>query len=108
MAATYSPPSGVRAAAARGLALREKHKRGGTAVGLGRGKQLSSGQAIDLATVKKMYSYFERHKVDSQGKDWNNATNPSAGKIAWLLWGGEPGWNWVTSIRSKAVESGEW
>lgn len=105
---TYSPPSSVRAAAARGLALREKHKRGGTAVGLGRGKQLAAGELIDLTTVKKMYSYLARHAVDKQGKDWDSATNPSAGKIAWLLWGGDPAKAWVEGIRSRTMRSGEW
>jgi hypothetical protein len=105
MAETFLPPSAVRAAAARGLALRAKHNRGGTAVGLGRGRQLVAGKSVDLKTIKEMYAYFERHAVDKQGKDWNNAANPSAGKIAWLLWGGEPGWTWATGIRNRAMRS---
>ena len=35
--------------------------------------------------------------VDKQGKShkWANEADPSAGYIAWLLWGGDEGKTWV-------------
>lgn len=42
-----------------------------------------------------MASYFARHAVDKNGKDFDNAENPSAGFIAWQLWGGDAGRDWA-------------
>ena len=44
-----------------------------------------------------MHSYFARHAVDKQGKthDWGSSTDPSAGYIAWLLWGGDAAQKWA-------------
>ena len=38
-----------------------------------------------------------RHDVDKQGKshEWGSDTDPSAGYIAWLLWGGDEGKAWA-------------
>ena len=55
-----------------------------------------------------MYSFFARHAVDKQGKDWDNATAPSNGKIAWLLWGSDPGQAWASSIRDRAIAAKLW
>lgn len=97
----FSPPPAVRKAAALGLQLREKFNRGGTEVGVARARDLSNGKSIPKETIGRMYSYFSRHEVDKQGKDWANRSNPSAGYIAWLLWGGDAGKSWVNGIWKK-------
>jgi hypothetical protein len=101
----YSPPEGARSAARRAIKLKEqgKAKGAGTSVGWTRAGQLARGETLSLSTVKRMYSYFSRHEVDKQGKDWNNAESPSNGKIMWLAWGGDAGYSWSRSIveRSK-------
>ncbi len=40
-----------------------------------------------------MSAYFARHDVDKAAvsHEWGDESDPSAGYIAWLLWGGEPG-----------------
>jgi hypothetical protein len=48
-----------------------------------------------------MYSYFSRHEVDKKGKDWDNAENPSNGKIMWLAWGGDAGFSWSRKITQR-------
>jgi hypothetical protein len=48
-----------------------------------------------------MYSYFSRHEVDKKGKDWDNAENPSNGKIMWLAWGGDAGFSWSRKIVNR-------
>jgi len=58
----------------------------------------SRGETLSLSTVKRMYSYFSRHEVDKKGKDWDNAENPSNGKIMWLAWGGDAGFSWSRKI----------
>jgi len=109
MAEGFSPPQQVRANAARSLELRRKHNRGMTAVGVARARDLSNGKNISADTIKRMHSYFARHEVDKKGKDWANQSNPSAGYIAWLGWGGDAGRSWVNGIIKKldAKESQE-
>ena len=94
--------------ARRGLELRRKFGRGGTAVGVARARDLANRKELSPETVARMYSFFSRHEVDKKGKDWNNAERPSNGKIAWLLWGGDSGyawsrskWNSIKRIRSQ-------
>ena len=96
------PPAAVAKEAQRGLALREQHKRGGTEIGVWRAENLVKRTPLDLSELKRIRSYFARHEVDKRGRDWNNEERPSAGRIAWLLWGGEPGRAWVEQELKKA------
>ena len=88
------PTESMASNAKRGLELRAKFGRGGTAVGVARARDLSNRTNLSPETVARMYSFFSRHEVDKQGKDWDNAERPSNGKIAWLLWGGDSGYAW--------------
>lgn len=111
----YKPTSGMQSAARRAIKLKEdgKAKGAGTAVGWTRAGQLSRGETLSLDTVKRMYSFFSRHEVDKKGKDWDNAENPSNGKIMWLAWGGDAGFSWSRKIvqreknMKKSVDSNE-
>jgi hypothetical protein len=89
--------------AKRGLELRREFGRGGTAVGVARARDLMNRSKLSPSTVLRMYSFFSRHEVDKQGKDWNNSERPSNGKIAWLLWGGDSGYAWATSKRNAIM-----
>jgi hypothetical protein len=99
----YKPTSGMQSAARRAIKLKEqgKAKGAGTMVGWTRAGQLARGEALSLSTVKRMYSYFSRHEVDKKGKDWDNAENPSNGKIMWLAWGGDAGFSWSRKIVNR-------
>jgi hypothetical protein len=99
----YKPTSGMQSAARRAIKLKEqgKAKGAGTTVGWTRAGQLSRGETLSLSTVKRMYSYFSRHEVDKQGKDWDNAESPSNGKIMWLAWGGDAGFSWSKKIVNR-------
>lgn len=97
----YKPTAGMQSAARRAIKLKEqgKAKGAGTAVGWTRAGQLARGETLSLSTVKRMYSFFSRHEQSSKGgKDWNNAENPSNGKIMWLAWGGDAGFSWSRKI----------
>lgn len=109
MDTNFSPPEQVRKNAARSLELRKKYGRGMTAVGVARARDLSNGKNIPADTIRRMHSFFARHEVDKKGKDWANQSNPSAGYIAWLGWGGDAGRSWVNGIIRKldAKESEE-
>lgn len=97
----FKPPKSVQDAAKRGLALREEHGRGGTQVGVARARDLSNGKDISPETIKRMVSYFARHEVDKKGKGWARGADgyPSAGRIAWELWGGDAGRAWANKVK---------
>ena len=99
----YKPTSGMQSAARRAIKLKEqgKAKGAGTMVGWTRAGQLARGETLSLSTVKRMYSFFSRHEVDKKGKDWDNAENPSNGKIMWLAWGGDAGFSWSRKIVNR-------
>jgi hypothetical protein len=99
----YKPTAGMQSAARRAIKLKEqgKAKGAGTAVGWTRAGQLARGETLSLSTVKRMYSFFSRHEVDKKSKDWNNAENPSNGKIMWLAWGGDAGFSWSRKIVNR-------
>jgi len=97
---TYTPNSGMKAAARRALKWKEEGKAtgAGTPVGWGRATDIVAGRAMSLSTVKRMYSFFSRHEVDKKGKDFNNTSNPSNGRIMWDAWGGNAGFAWSRAI----------
>ncbi len=99
-----TPPAAAAKAAEQGLKLREEHKRGGTRIGVARAHQLVKRAPLYEDVVKRMASYFARHAVDKNGKDFNNPDNPSAGFIAWQLWGGDAGRDWAEKKKAELAE----
>ena len=96
-----TPPAAVAKQAEKGLELRKTHGRGGTEVGVRRAHQLANRAAVSSRDIKSMYSYFARHQVDKRGKNWGDKDKPSAGYIAWLLWGGEAGKDWIDGLHAR-------
>jgi hypothetical protein len=103
MAGDHKPTKKMAANAQKGLDLREKFDRGGTDVGVKRAKQIVDGGPMSDEDVKSMHSYFARHDVDKDAKahDWGDDKDPSAGYVAWLLWGGDEGRTWADQHREK-------
>ena len=97
MAIDLKPTASMAEEAKRGLAWREEFGRGGTAVGVARARDISNRVNLSPETVRRMVSYFARHEVDKQGEGWSPGEDgyPSAGRIAWALWGGDPGRAWA-------------
>jgi HK97 family phage major capsid protein len=95
-----SPSDGMVDEAERGLDWREEYGRGGTAVGVARARDIINGRDLSINTVKRMYSFFARHEVDKQAEGFSPGEEgyPSAGRIAWALWGGDPGFSWSKRI----------
>lgn len=98
-----TPPAAVAANARKGLALRERFGRGGTEVGVARAEQLAARKPLDPDEVPHIASYFARHKVDkdTHSHKWGDEADPSAGYIAWLLWGGDEGRDWADALKKK-------
>ena len=99
----FTPPADVQEEAQRGLDWRAEHGRGGTEVGVARARDLSNGVSVSPETIRRMVNYFTRHEVDKQGEGFERGEEgyPSAGRIAWALWGGDAGKRWANSIRDR-------
>ena len=97
------PTDGMAEEARKGLEWRKEFKRGGTAVGVARANQLIRKERLSPSTVRRMYSFFSRHEVDKQAEGFSSGEDgyPSAGRIAWALWGGDPGFSWSTRKRNE-------
>ena len=105
------PSKGMVEEALKGLKWREEYNRGGTAVGVARARDISNGKNLSDDTVKRMHSFFSRHEVDKKGQGFQQGEDgfPSAGRIAWALWGGDAGQVWaadkVKGMQASAPET---
>jgi hypothetical protein len=83
-------PEGVKDAAKRAVNWAEENGWGscGTAVGKTRASQLAKGEPISVDTLKRMYSYLSRHKVDLES---SKSYEDGCGKLMYDSWGGEAG-----------------
>ena len=92
----YKPTEGMIEEAERGLAWRREFGRGGTEVGIARARDIVNGKNLSEDTVKRMFSFFSRHEIDSQAEGFRPGEEgyPSNGRIAWALWGGDAGYSW--------------
>lgn len=101
---SFLPPEAVRKAARKGLALRKSvppSKQGGTDIGVSRAEQLVSGEEIHPRAIRRMFSFFSRHAQNKGGSD----ASPTPGYIAWLLWGGDAGYGWATSVYKQMKQA---
>lgn len=107
----FKPTAAMAVEAKRGLEWRDEYNRGGTMVGVARARDLSNRTNLSIDTVKRMNSYFARHEVDKQGEGFTPGEEgyPSAGRIAWALWGGDAGASWASARISQidAVDDDE-
>ena len=95
------PPKAVSKVACRGLAKRRKYKRGGTSVGVARGRDLCNRVNVSMRTIKRMSSYFARHRA-SRAENAKRKSDPtSRARIADDLWGGTAGMNWARTFKPR-------
>ncbi len=96
----YVANAGMKAAARRAIEWRKQGYAGGTQVGATRAQQIVSGERMSADTVKRMFSFFSRHEVDKKAKGFRSGEDgfPSAGRVAWDLWGGDAGFTWSRQI----------
>jgi hypothetical protein len=66
----------------------------GTSVGKIRASQLANGEPISEDTVRRMYSYLSRHKVDL---DSSKSYDDGCGKLMYDSWGGLSALSWAES-----------
>ncbi len=102
------PTDGMVAEAKRGLQWRREYGRGGTEIGVARARDISNRANLSDDTIRRMHSYFSRHEVDKKGQGFSPGEDgyPSAGRIAWALWGGDPGQTWAAAwVRRNESEN---
>jgi hypothetical protein len=112
----YNPPQAAVNNAKRGLKLRKKWGRGGMSPaearkagidsGVTRAKKISSG-SVSKHDVRRM-SAFNRHRKNYAPSKKKPDGGPTAGTIAWLLWGGTSGVDWAkkksATMNAESVE----
>ena len=100
---SFTPPATAVAAAKKGLSQRKKWGRGGLSPadaksqgidsGVTRARKISSGK-VSRHDVRRM-SAFNRHRQNNNPSKKMPDGGPTAGTIAWNLWGGTSGVNWA-------------
>ena len=115
-AESFKPPASAIAAAKKGLAQRKKWGRGGLSPaeaksqgidsGVTRARKIASGK-VSKHDVRRM-SAFNRHRKNNRPEKKMPDGGPTAGTIAWNLWGGTSGVNWAKkkSANMNAEEQG--
>lgn len=107
-------PAAVARAAERAFVLRDQYGfQGGTSTGWKRARQLRDSAEISVMDLRYMRAWFARHKYTSLPSylQWKRAGSPvndpywhrKRGIIAWLIWGGDPGHNWVESVKMRRM-----
>jgi len=109
VAETYKPTTGMASAARRALDWKKEGYAGGTRIGLTRANQLVKRENLTVSTVLRMHSFFSRHEVDKQAVGFSSGEEgfPSAGRVAWDLWGGDGGQAWARSKRDQIMRDRE-
>lgn len=103
------PTEAMQSEAQRGLDWRKEFGRGGTAVGISRARDIVNGADLSADTIGRMVSFFARHEVDKKGQGFSPGEKgyPSNGRIAWALWGGDPGKSWAEKEYRKMNQSAD-
>lgn len=96
-------PEGIKETAAKAVKWADENGWGscGTPVGKTRANQLAKGEPISLETVKRMFSYLSRHKVDLET---SKSYEDGCGKLMYDAWGGEMALGWAERTINKLEE----
>ena len=119
-AESYTPPAAAVKAAKRGLEQRKKYGRGGLSPaeaksqgidsGVTRARKIASGK-VSKHDVRRMSAFNRHRKNNNPGKKMPDG-GPTAGTIAWNLWGGSAGVNWAkkksAAMNAETFEAEEW
>jgi HK97 family phage prohead protease len=105
---SYKPNKGMQEEAERAIRWVEDGRKGGTRIGKIRARQIARGENLSEDTVKRMYSFFSRQESvkDAEGFEPGEDGYPSPGRVAWGLWGGDPGYSWSKNIVEQLKNRG--
>jgi len=110
-------PDYVAANAKRGLDLLEFAGSGLRPKTIREARSMAGGE-VSADKVRRMAAWFARHKSDLQTGDADDFVagrreRPTAGQVAWLLWGGSLGGDrmdameWAERVRDRLIREGE-
>ena len=98
----FSVPKSVKEELMKGL---KWHEEGHSGDGLKSetvswARRMANGQDISPEKAVKMRAWLARHESDKQGKGFSPGDDgfPSAGRVAWALWGGDPAVAWSNKL----------
>jgi hypothetical protein len=94
---TFKIPKGVQTACRRGLKLYREGFGGKGVVErtIDNAEHMAHARPTSAHQAKRMSQWFARHHVDKR-PNWHRP--PTAGYVAWLLWGGDAGMRWANGI----------
>jgi hypothetical protein len=96
---SFPVPKDVKEAAMKGIRLSHKFDypsyRG---IGLARAIQLVTQQTVNERSLQRMRNFFVRNQRYTSYINFNNDTKPSRSYLAWLNWGGDPGYKWSSKF----------
>jgi len=100
------PTSAMVRNAQRALNWRKDGKEGGTIIGVTRANQIVARENLSNSTILRMFSFFSRHEVDKRATGFRQGEEgfPSAGRVAWDLWGGDEGFAWSKRKRDQIMK----
>ncbi len=92
--------------AAIAIDLRRKLRRGGLRKGRNMARRIVSGQRIHPDNVRDMFAFFSRFKAQADAQrgtpKWDYRSDEVSNlRIAWKLWGGDPGHAWSRARRRQ-------
>ena len=99
-------PKNVKKVAEYAFKLKDLGFKGGRETGWKRARQLATKDSIPLQDIKYMRAWFARHVYTSYPtyREWKHSGRPKGtewhnkhGIIAWIIWGGDPAFNWINS-----------
>ncbi len=119
-AESYKPPASAVANAKKGLRQRKEWGRGGLSPseaksqgidsGVTRARKIASGK-VSKHDVRRM-SAFNRHRKNNRPEKKMPDGGPTAGTIAWNLWGGTSGVNWAkkksATMNAETISGDPW
>lgn len=105
----YRVPVDVKGSAQRALMWKRNGKKGGTAAGIARAKQLFEDESVGVDTLIAMRSFFARHGPDARGggtsypgyRAFVSTGQIGPGAVAWELWGGDAAYLWLKRERDS-------
>lgn len=106
-----TPTAGMREEAERGLKWIEEGSDAGTQTGRGRARDIAAGRDMSIDIVKRMHSFFARHEGNKTAEGFSPGEDgyPSNGRVAWALWGGDPGQSFASNLveRMSKIDENE-
>ena len=107
----FSVPDGVKDELQKGLKWHEEGHSGDglTPATVSWARRMAGGEDISPKKAIKMRAWLARHESDKSGEGYSPGDPgfPSAGRVAWALWGGDPAVSWSEKLVNQMESADE-